>query len=126
ATGKPAFRGDNPMAALHAVQEHQPPPPRSRRPEIPEDLEQLIVQLLTKDRAGRPASAAEVARRLQPVGGAPATAIQDAATLSLGPSVVPWPARRRRLRALTTAGVLAVLLLSAAVYVVLPRRDAAP
>ncbi|GIW88391.1 MAG: hypothetical protein KatS3mg108_2715 [Isosphaeraceae bacterium] len=63
-TGRPPFRGDNPVAvALKHVHE-TPPPIQPLRPEAPRTLINLVEQLLEKDPARRPASAAEVAATL--------------------------------------------------------------
>jgi len=67
ATGEPAFAGKTPWAVLRAVEEHQPPPPRSLRPELPAALQTVIMDLLAKEPDRRPASAGEVARTLRAV-----------------------------------------------------------
>jgi hypothetical protein len=64
ATGQAPFPGDDLAAALLSIAAGDPPPPSSVNPSIPGALSELIVQLLAKDPRGRPASAAEVARRL--------------------------------------------------------------
>ena len=48
---------------------HVPPQPPSQRSEIsiPAELERLVLDCLQKDRARRPASADEVARRLESI-----------------------------------------------------------
>ena len=68
-TGKPAFRGTDPLATLTAVITQQPPPPRELNPELPPALADLIVRLLAKDPAGRPPSAQAVAEALQDIAG---------------------------------------------------------
>jgi serine/threonine protein kinase len=45
-----------------------PPPPRELEPEVPERLERLVLDLLERDPAGRPASASEVVARLGALG----------------------------------------------------------
>jgi tRNA A-37 threonylcarbamoyl transferase component Bud32/Tfp pilus assembly protein PilF len=45
-----------------------PPDPRSVAPELPPDFAELVLQLLAKDPASRPASAAEVGARLAGIG----------------------------------------------------------
>jgi len=59
-TGMPPFQGTTPVevALLHLKQE--PQPPREIRPELPEHVEKVILQLLAKNRDERPADAAEV------------------------------------------------------------------
>jgi hypothetical protein len=67
ATGKPAFRGANPLATLTAVRTCHPPPPRELNPELPPALADLIVRLLAKEPAQRPASAQAVAEALHDI-----------------------------------------------------------
>src|SRR3990172_9423429 len=63
-TGELPFTHDDPVAVisqhLHAV----PVPPRARNEDIPPALNKLILALMSKDPAARPASAAEVGRSL--------------------------------------------------------------
>ncbi|MFF1907975.1 serine/threonine-protein kinase [Kitasatospora sp. NPDC058218] len=77
-TGRPPFAtgGGLWVAMAHHL---QTPPPQlgSLRPDIPEDLDRLVSELLGKDPAGRPADAATVAERLRNVGrGRPAPALR--------------------------------------------------
>ncbi|MFC6074119.1 serine/threonine-protein kinase, partial [Microbispora bryophytorum] len=60
--GRPPFTGSAPELVYQHI--HQAPVPPSRhRPDIPAELERLIMALLAKDSGGRPADA-EVARRI--------------------------------------------------------------
>jgi len=68
-TGQRPFNGPDTVAIIASLALDQPASPRSLNPNIPAELEQLIMKLLEKDPAGRPASAADVAealRKLQP------------------------------------------------------------
>jgi WD40 repeat protein/tRNA A-37 threonylcarbamoyl transferase component Bud32 len=60
-TGRPPFGGDTTAAVLKSVCEDTPPPIRATRPDVPEDLCDLIGRLLAKDPGGRYGSAREVA-----------------------------------------------------------------
>lgn len=78
ATGAPPFDLGDPWAILVGHRDTPPEPPRSRRPELPEELDAFILALLAKDPADRPKDAAALARRLvtgaaapQPAGAAP-------------------------------------------------------
>jgi hypothetical protein len=73
AAGRPAFAGDTLTALLRAVAEHNPRPVPELNPSIPADLAALILRLLAKDPAKRPASAREVVATLgqMPPAGAP-------------------------------------------------------
>jgi serine/threonine protein kinase len=62
-TGRLPFEGA-PTGLIYKHVYEQPPRPRSLRPETPEALESLILRLLHKDQARRPASGYEVADEL--------------------------------------------------------------
>jgi serine/threonine protein kinase len=63
-TGKSPFHSNNVTAALTALAVDTPTPLRERNAAIPEELSELVEQLLVKDPSRRPASAAEIAERL--------------------------------------------------------------
>lgn len=63
-TGEPPFPGANPMGVLYQHLNAPVPPLRERRPDVPPGLEQLVMQLLAKNPADRPADATEVRARL--------------------------------------------------------------
>src|SRR6185436_7287260 len=60
-TGAPPFMSDELTKLLYAQANLPPQPPRQKNPEIPEALEAIILRLLEKNPAARPASAGEVA-----------------------------------------------------------------
>jgi formylglycine-generating enzyme required for sulfatase activity len=125
ATGQLPFRGNNTVAVLAALTLDTPAPPRQVNPAVPPPLSDLIVQLLAKDPAGRPASAGEVADRLQALERPPAlppdpsrTEARSFAPSPRAPGARP-PARRRvRRAAAAAAAALAVVL--AGVVLLLP------
>ncbi|MQY07629.1 serine/threonine-protein kinase [Actinomadura macrotermitis] len=59
-------RGTGAGAILYQHLEQTPKPPRSLRPEIPEHLDALVMDLLAKQPGDRPADAAAVSARLRP------------------------------------------------------------
>jgi serine/threonine protein kinase len=63
-TGQQPFKGKDTVSTLMEVALHQPPPPRQLNAEVPQDLSDLVMKLLEKDAARRPASAGEVVRML--------------------------------------------------------------
>ncbi|MEU4087781.1 protein kinase domain-containing protein [Streptomyces aureus] len=68
--GRPPFPGPS-LAGLMRQHLTQPPPRLTDlRPDIPAELERLVLALLTKDAAGRPASAAYVSDTLRALAGA--------------------------------------------------------
>ncbi|MET0391426.1 MAG: serine/threonine-protein kinase, partial [Polyangiales bacterium] len=65
-TGRHAFEAKR-LRELRDVWRSRPTPPATVVPDIPTELSQLILQLLSLDRAGRPHTAAEVIERLRTV-----------------------------------------------------------
>ncbi len=63
-TGKAPFPYDKPLKILAAHMHEQPPAPRSIRPELDEDIEQVVVRCLAKSPGDRYQSAAELAEAL--------------------------------------------------------------
>ncbi len=64
-TGLPPFPADDSLTILHRHLHDEPTAIRRWRPEIAPQLDQLVLWLLAKDPAARPASAAVVANRLE-------------------------------------------------------------
>ncbi|MFF5206307.1 serine/threonine-protein kinase [Streptosporangium sp. NPDC000396] len=65
--GRPPFVGI-PIELIHQHLNQPPVPPRSLRPDIPADLETLVLSMLAKEPAARPASAAQVRHALLSIG----------------------------------------------------------
>lgn len=65
--GRPPFVG-GPIELIHQHLYQPPMPPRSLRPDIPADLETLVLSMLAKEPAARPASAAQVRHALLSIG----------------------------------------------------------
>jgi len=64
-TGEVPFRGGYPEAIAHAIKNDPPAPIRTRVPDVPEALEQLVFRALHKDPAVRLQSARDLARALR-------------------------------------------------------------
>jgi serine/threonine protein kinase len=62
--GKSAFAGDNEAMTLQRVTLETPHPPSSFNRGVPEELDRLVMQLLSRDRDKRPARGLEVAHAL--------------------------------------------------------------
>ncbi|MCG8459318.1 MAG: serine/threonine protein kinase, partial [Holophagales bacterium] len=75
--GRPVFEYDSPVMQIAAHLRDVPEPPSARGPALPSGLEEVVLSCLAKDPADRPASAAELARRLEAL-----------------PSAGDWPAQR--------------------------------
>jgi hypothetical protein len=65
--GSPPFRGKTLKEILYAHIQEPPPDLRAFRRDVPEALAKLIVSMLAKDPAGRPASAAQLSSRLEEI-----------------------------------------------------------
>jgi serine/threonine protein kinase len=63
-TGRPPFAGEDSVATLYALANHQPAAPHRVNPEVSPALSDLVMRLLAKDPAGRPATAAAVVEAL--------------------------------------------------------------
>ena len=66
-TGRVPFKADTPMATLVAQAYHPPPPLRQANPELPWELEAVVLRALAKDPAERYQSADELAEALRPI-----------------------------------------------------------
>jgi serine/threonine-protein kinase len=97
-TGGPPFTGDSPLSVVWQHLHRPPAPVAAHRPGIPAALDALVSQLLAKNPADRPASAAEVRARLVPPPDQPPTPAS-----SDGPTVTAQPAGTTRARAAVVA-----------------------
>ncbi len=78
-TGLPPFPADDSLTILHRHLHDEPTPVRRWRPEVAPEIDQLVLWLLAKEPAARPASAAIVAGRLESLAMAYPNASADAA-----------------------------------------------
>jgi serine/threonine-protein kinase len=132
-TGRPPFRGENPLDSLQKVISWQPPDLGALRPDLPAGLAELTGRLLAKRPEDRPRSASEVVRTLERIASHPGIgepvpaaswAGSNAATVDGAPAAaLSWPSSGspRRRRWLTVAA--AVLLVLAAGGAFLLRRS---
>jgi serine/threonine protein kinase len=111
ATGKHAFEGPTLPALLRCVAEKDPPPPHEVCPDVPRALSDLIMAMLAKDAARRPASARAVADALHDV----------AARASLGTTLLDRPKSPRLLdwRRPLPWGLAGVLLVAVVILAVI-------
>jgi len=58
------FKRDSQISTIRAVLEEPIPPPRSRRPDVPEQLERIVLRALERDREARYASAFDMTAEL--------------------------------------------------------------
>jgi tetratricopeptide (TPR) repeat protein len=96
-TATRAFGGENALATMAEICFGEPPPPRSLRPEVPPELEWLVLRMLFKDETARPRDAIEVGRELARL------------ELSKEPATAPSPAIARKERRASTLVLIAGL-----------------
>jgi serine/threonine protein kinase len=117
------FTASGKLALLKQVATHHPQPPHAVNPEVPPALSDLVMRLLAKEPAGRPASARDVAEALRgfeatPPGGSTPPPAEGTTTA--------WrPPIRWRWWAVLGGAVLAAGLLVAVAVVRWPRQPAA-
>lgn len=108
--GTRPFRSDAHDAIVYAIRNDSPEPLRSLRAEVPPALEAIVVRCLTKDPAGRFASAAELAHALrEAVGGAAAGLGAAAAARTVRGGAAAGHAGRRAWPAVSRIGLPAAL-----------------
>ena len=64
-TGHRPFHGDSHVATRKAVLTSTPPPPRAERPELPRELERIVLRCLEKDKDARYPSGSELLHDLE-------------------------------------------------------------
>jgi serine/threonine protein kinase len=92
-TGRPPFLADMPLAVMHLHANATPEPVRELRPEVPEGLDALVLQMLAKEPADRPQRAAELVPALRDAlrDDAPKTAPTLVAPTRVAPPPPPAP-----------------------------------
>jgi serine/threonine protein kinase/Tol biopolymer transport system component len=113
-TGEKPFQRDSLIATLRAIDSDTPPTPVSLRGDVPQALSGLVMKLLEKDPARRPASTAELIRAIRTIEETP----REPAVL---PAARKVPPRRRTL--IATAAAAAMLLLMVGVIVTVRDKD---
>ncbi len=83
-TGRPAFSGQHVAAVLAKVLREEAPRVRDLRPELPASLDDLVMRMLAKNRAARPADGAAVLAELLALGDVTGAAPVCVASPSVG------------------------------------------
>jgi eukaryotic-like serine/threonine-protein kinase len=108
-TGEAPFGTGHSLSTLYRVLFERPTPPRRIRPEIPPELERLVLRLLSRSPTSRPPDAATALRALRAVGGA------ETIGGGTGPTRRPVvPRRFARVAAIASVTVLVVGVMLAA------------
>jgi tetratricopeptide (TPR) repeat protein len=108
-SGHVPFRGTHAEAIAYAIRHDAPPPLRADRPEIPEEVEQLVFRALHKDPGVRFQSGRELARALRQVRGF--TVPHDLRTQVVTPPAAR-PARRKMTGRRSALAAVALALLA--------------
>jgi tetratricopeptide (TPR) repeat protein len=114
-TGRPPFHNRSPQRLLAAHVTEVPTPVHELRPDVPGPLGDLVMRLLEKDPADRPASAAEAGRMLD--------AVPTSDTLAAMPAMLlgrPGAWKRALLAYVIAFGIVAVLARAAVTGLGLP------
>jgi hypothetical protein len=118
ATLRPAFRDEVRIRLIDKVRSAEPAAPRAVDPQIPRDLETVILKAMAKELGRRYQSAAELADDLERAARGEPTAVRP-------PS---WPRRvwKRARRRPAVAAAVALLLAGGGVLAVIPWKDRPP
>jgi len=128
ATGQMPFKGDDTISILSAIALETPPPPAELNAEVPQELSDLIMTLLSKKAEDRPFSAHEVAKALkelaedrgdktvQTTGKQPATAIKKAKTGKTASMPKAGAGRKKWQMLALGGGLVAALLLGVVLF----------
>jgi hypothetical protein len=107
AAGRPVFDGDSPQRLLAQIQQAEPVPPRRLRPDLPRDLETVLLKCLAKEPAQRYASAGELADDLRRFGNGEAVRARRTPVLT---RLRRWAGRQRGGARAAALAVLATML----------------
>jgi serine/threonine protein kinase len=64
-TGRVLFQGDSQIATMHQVRRAEVPPPSATAPEVPPDVDRIVLKALARDRNERYGTAAEMREDIQ-------------------------------------------------------------
>jgi serine/threonine-protein kinase len=135
-TGTPPFTGESPVAVAYKHVREEPQPPSARTPDLPPDLERIMLTAMAKDPDSRYQTAEDLRADLlrfvrgQPLLGGPVTGLvaDGTATATVAPTqAVPVAAldghdpdeHRRKRRGALVAGILGALLIAAVIIALL-------
>ncbi|HYH64794.1 MAG TPA: serine/threonine-protein kinase [Urbifossiella sp.] len=118
ATGRVPFQGDTAYAVIVAVASEEPVPPRAVNPDVPPAVEALIVSLLAKNPADRPASAAAALAEMRRI----AAGLDATEKVPAGDAeTIEWRGESHRSRRFVIAGVVVAALVAVVLVLVFGR-----
>ncbi|HTU23360.1 MAG TPA: protein kinase, partial [Gemmataceae bacterium] len=115
-TGELPFKGDNTMSLLLALATEQAKSPREINADVPQPLADLILRLLAKDPAQRPATAGDVAEAIQDIA-------VEKSPAPAAPRTPPPPRRRRRLLVAAASGAFALAVMLTVIVIRLGKPE---
>jgi serine/threonine-protein kinase len=122
-TGHPPFLGENPASVMFQHVQREPMPPSEVRPDLPRDIDELVLWMLAKDASRRPTAAELADGAIPPPTTMPPTTTPPTTTATMAPAPpVPAPVRRRSAKP-ALAGAVAATVLATVVGIVLATRS---
>lgn len=113
-TGQPVFAAETPHAVISQIIHNEPQSPRRVRPDIPRDLETILLKCLSKEALHRYATAQELADDLRAV-------VEDRPIHAQRPQVVErvvrWVKKRKRSVALVVSAAIVTLVCAGLIVV---------
>ena len=97
-TGHPPFTGDSPVAVAYQHVRENPPPPSTINPDVPPELDAIVLKAMAKNPANRYQSAGEMRADLiraingRPVEAEPVMTADEVTTVLGGPRTGQYPA----------------------------------
>jgi eukaryotic-like serine/threonine-protein kinase len=130
--GRPPFTGDSPMAIAYKQVNATPPAPSSENPDVPPELDAVVMRALSKNPANRYQTAQEFAEDLErartggevtatpllPVGGEATQVISRPQPTSVMPPTEEPPGSSRKAWVGALLAILVMALLAAAAYLI--------
>ena len=104
-TGQPPFTGDSPVSVAYQHVRESPAPPSTLDPSVTEEMDQVVMHALAKDREDRYASAADFRRDLLAAGGGRAVVAPTVAQSQAETRAMPQAEATRAMGAAGLAGV---------------------
>jgi serine/threonine-protein kinase len=124
-TGRVPFEGETPLGVAMKHKSETPPNPKTINPQLPDDLNRLILRCLEKDRARRHQTAEELLDNFRKIEKGVPTTERIAARKPLTAREITVTFRMKKLIIPLTA-LIALLVIGIVIWKTLPRKEASP